>query len=187
MRLKLWTRQILVLCCAGTFNTVPNWDIIGVRLLNLHLGAPTHPSPSHPLHPIPPPPPLALSSHSAANLLLVSSPPAARLRRQGGGNPLSSNKDSPHPLIRLELDCLRVFMCDNVRTWQENSGSHRDLMWNLSCEEDREADRGRRWGSVCAQHDSLAKMLKLAHDSQEVSVLERRTGCLETARFDTVT
>lgn len=78
-------------------------------------------------------------------------------------------------------------MCDNVRTWRENSGSRRDLMWNLSWEEDRETDRGRRWGSVCVRHERLAKMLKLAHDSREVSVLERRTGCLETAVFDTVT
>lgn len=151
----LATSNSTVLCCEGTFNTAPNWDIIGLRPLNLHLCAP--------------PPPLALSSHSAANLLLVSSPPAARLRRVGvgggewgGGNPLSSNKDSPHPLIRLELDCLCVFMCDNVRTWRENSGSRRDLMWNLSCEEDREADTGRRWGSVCAQHQRLAKNAKVS-------------------------
>lgn len=78
----LATSNFRVPCCEGTFNTVPNWDIIGVCLLNLHLCAPRHPTPPAP-QPIPPPPPLALSSHSAANPLLVSSPPAARLRRRG--------------------------------------------------------------------------------------------------------
>lgn len=126
-----------------------------------------------------------LSSLSAANLvlLLVSLLLAARLRR---GNPLSSNKDSPHALIRSGARPIALCVCVRVLIFAHDTytGSEYGLSWNLLCER-RTTKRQRQTMRQCLGTSLHCKIIKISlFVRQRGTVFFSFFFCISSDRYD---